>query len=93
MWLVLLPLAAAPSYLLDGLFIGAGATREMMLSMVFSALAVYLPVWYVTQPLGNHGLWLAFTLFNVSRGLTMGATFLYFSRRDRWIQLARDRSA
>ena len=41
--LVLLPLVAAPSYLLDGLFIGAGATRAMMLGMLFSALAIYLP--------------------------------------------------
>jgi len=31
-WLVLLPLIAAPSYLLDGVFIGAAATRELMLS-------------------------------------------------------------
>ena len=92
-WLVLLPLAAAPSYLLDGIFIGAGASREMMLSMLFSTVAVYLPLWYVTQPLGNDGLWLAFTLFNVSRGITLGATFVYFSRRDHWIQLAQDRSA
>lgn len=91
-WLVLLPLAAAPSFLLDGVFIGAGATREMMLGMLFSALCVYLPVWSLAQPWGNHGLWLAFTLFMVARGITMGATYAWFSRRDRWVELARDRS-
>jgi MATE family multidrug resistance protein len=91
MWLVLLPLAAAPSYLLDGIFIGAGATREMMLCMVFSAVAVYLPVWYLTPSWGNNGLWLAFTLFNLSRGMTMGGIFWWFTYRDRWISLSEGR--
>lgn len=93
LWLVLLPLVAAPSYLLDGIFIGAGATREMMVSMLFSAAAIYLPCWYLTQSWGNDGLWLAFTLFNVSRGITLGAAYAWFNARDRWISLSRDRSA
>ena len=84
LWLVMLPLAAAPSYLLDGVFIGVGATREMMLSMLFSALAVYLPVWYLTQGLQNNGLWLAFTLFNLSRGITLAGAYAWFSYRHRW---------
>lgn len=91
MWLVLLPLVAAPSYLLDGVFIGAGATREMMLCMVFSAVAVYLPVWYLTPSWGNDGLWLAFTLFNLSRGMTMGGIFWWFTVHDRWISLGEGR--
>jgi MATE family multidrug resistance protein len=85
LWLVLLPLAAAPSYLLDGIFIGAGATRAMALSMLFCVLAVYLPAWELARPWGNHGLWLAFTLFNAARGLTLGAAFVWLSRRDRWM--------
>ena len=84
LWLVLLPLVAAPSYLLDGLFIGAGATRAMMLTMVFSVLAIYLPVWWLTTGLGNHGLWLSFTLFNGARGASLGVVFAYFSRHHRW---------
>ena len=92
-WLVLLPLAAAPSYLLDGVFIGAGATREMMLSMLFSALAIYLPTWQLTQPWGNDGLWFAFTLFNVARGITLGTAYWWFTARDRWVSLAADRGA
>ena len=83
-WLVLLPAIAAPSYLLDGLFIGAGATRIMMLSMLFSTCVVYLPAWYLAQPLGNNGLWLAFTLFNATRGITLGLAYWRFTRRDRW---------
>lgn len=85
LWLVALPLIAAPSYLLDGLFIGAGATRAMMLTMVFSALFIYLPCWYATTSLGNQGLWLSFAVFNASRGITLALSFVYFTRRNRWI--------
>jgi MATE family multidrug resistance protein len=39
--------------------------------MLFSAVAVFLPAWYLLQPLGNDGLWLAFLLFMASRGIGM----------------------
>jgi MATE family multidrug resistance protein len=39
--------------------------------MLLSTLAVFLPAWYLLQPLGNHGLWLAFTLFMACRGIGM----------------------
>lgn len=84
-WLVLLPLLAAPSYLLDGVFIGAAETRPLMTSMLFSALLVYLPAWYVTQPWGNQGLWLSFTLFNLARGLSLAWIFRRFSRGGYWL--------
>jgi MATE family multidrug resistance protein len=90
LWLVLLPMVAAPSYLLDGLFIGAGATRAMMLTMLFSGFAIYLPCWYATTGLGNDGLWLSFAVFNASRGLSLGLSFMVFSRQNRWQQWSRD---
>lgn len=93
LWLVLLPLVAAPSYLLDGLFIGAGATRAMMITMLLSALGVYLPALYLSQGLGNHGLWLAFTAFNAMRGLSLGLCYLYFSRQHRWLHWSWDPAA
>ena len=85
-WLIALPLIAAPSYLLDGVFIGSTETRPMMLTMLFSVLAVYLPAWYLTQGMGNHGLWLSFTLFNGARGLTLMIYFDRFNRRGRWLR-------
>ncbi|MFN2327448.1 MAG: MATE family efflux transporter [Chromatocurvus sp.] len=84
LWLVLLPLLAAPSYLLDGVFIGAAETRPLMTTMLFSALLVYLPAWYFTQAYGNHGLWLAFALFNAARGVSLGWVFRRFSRHGCW---------
>ncbi len=92
-WLVLMPLVAAPSYLLDGIFIGAGATRAMMLTMLLSAGMVYLPVWYLSTPWGNDGLWLSFTLFNAARGISLGACYLMITRQDRWLRWSRDPAA
>ncbi len=88
LWLVVLPLLAAPSYLLDGVFIGAAETRPLMTSMLFSAFLVYLPAWYLTREWNNHGLWLALALFNLARGLSLGWIFRRFCLGGRWLPQA-----
>ena len=85
-WLVVLPLIAAPSYLLDGVFIGSAETRYMMHSMLVSAALVYIPAWYLTQGWGNSGLWLAFTAFNAARGATLFWYYLRISRNSTWLK-------
>ncbi|RCV88254.1 MATE family efflux transporter [Billgrantia montanilacus] len=81
-WMVAMPLIAVWSYLLDGVFIGATAIREMRNS-IFIGLAAYLPVWWATQGWGNHGLWLAFLTFSLVRSAVLGAYYLHH-RRTRW---------
>ncbi|MFG6176817.1 MATE family efflux transporter [Halomonas sp. THAF12] len=81
-WMVAMPLIAVWSYLLDGVFIGTTSTREMRNS-IFIALAVYLPTWWLTQGLGNHGLWLAFSVFTTVRSGVLIAYYLHY-RRTRW---------
>jgi len=83
-WMVAMPLLAVGSYLLDGVFIGATRTTAMRDTMLASVLLVYLPLWYAAQPLGNHGLWLAFLGFTVARSLLLGAVFLREWRRGHW---------
>ncbi len=83
-WLVALPLISVASYLLDGIFIGALQTRWMQYTMLLCVLGVYLPVWQLSQGLGSHGLWLAFTRFNLARGLSRGLAFGHLQRRQRW---------
>ncbi|MFE8073296.1 MATE family efflux transporter [Marinobacteraceae bacterium S3BR75-40.1] len=83
-WVWLLPLAAVWSYLLDGVFIGATRTRAMQNAMLISVLGVYLPVWWLAQPLGNHGLWLALTALVLARAATMGWVFARLSHPWRW---------
>ncbi|SFU80687.1 MATE family efflux transporter [Halomonas korlensis] len=81
-WMAVMPLIAVWSYLFDGVFIGATAIREMRNS-IFAGLAVYLPVWWLTRELGNHGLWLAFLIFALVRSATLAGYYLHF-RRTRW---------
>lgn len=70
-WLIIMPLVSFVCYLLDGVFVGAMLTAQMRNTMLFSLFAVFLPVWYYSQHLGNTGLWLAMTLFMFARSLSM----------------------
>ena len=79
-WLVLSPLVSVWSFLYDGVFVGATWARDMRNIMLISAVGVFLPVWWLSQPLGNHGLWLSFTVFMIARGAGMA---LIYRRRLR----------
>ncbi len=85
-WLWLLPFAAVWGFLLDGVFIGATRTRDMQNTMLVSALAVFLPVWWLTTPWGNHGLWFALICLMLARALTMGWLCWSHTRHGRWFQ-------
>jgi MATE family multidrug resistance protein len=74
-WMIASPLVSVWSFLYDGVYVGATRAREMRNIMVFSAFAVFIPAWYLLQPLGNDGLWLAFLLFLASRGIGMHAGY------------------
>lgn len=67
-WLLAIPLAGVASFIMDGIFVGATWTRAMLGTMA-AAFAVYALGLWLTQPLGNHGLWLSFTVFLVVRAL------------------------
>ena len=70
-WLIVSPLVSVWSFLYDGVYIGATRAKAMRDIMLMSTIAVFLPAWYLLQGYGNHGLWLAFTLFMASRGIGM----------------------
>lgn len=84
-WIILLPIIAMPSYLFDGVFIGATRSREMQNTMLASTLLIFIPVWWLSQGWGNHGLWLALTLFLLSRGLSLAYLYLRYSRQRIWL--------
>lgn len=65
-WAVALPAAGVASFVLDGVFIGSSWTRAMLLSMA-AALAGFVVLLFAARGLGDHGLWLAFTLFFLLR--------------------------
>ncbi len=86
-YLAALPLIAVWSYLLDGLFIGATRAREMRNSMLL-AVALTLPLGWLLQGLGNHGLWLAFLSFMLTRGICLGVLALRLQRRGAWFTMS-----
>ncbi|ARB47600.1 MATE family efflux transporter [Alloalcanivorax xenomutans] len=69
-WMLLLPLTASAGFWLDGVFVGATLAREMRNTMLVATL-LFFPMWWLTRPLDNHGLWLALNLWMASRGLLM----------------------
>ncbi|CUH84741.1 MATE family efflux transporter [Thalassovita mediterranea] len=76
-YLVICPLLGLGAYMLDGVFIGATATRDMR-NMMAVSLGVYLAavallVWGLG--LGNHGLWLAMLVAFVVRGGTLASRY------------------
>ncbi|WP_324696295.1 MATE family efflux transporter [Novosphingobium aerophilum] len=80
-WLTLLPLLGVSAYVLDGVFVGAGWTRAMMGTML-AAMAGYALLLWLLHPLGNHGLWAAFTMFFVIRGLGQAVVLPRLARRS-----------
>ncbi len=69
LWIILIPIASAMPFIMDGIMVGATETRVMRNSM-FGATAAYFGIYYLGHPLiGNNALWLAFTLYMFLRGV------------------------
>lgn len=86
-WQVILPLAGVWCYLLDGMFIGATRASDMRNGMLIAALGYALTL--LTLPvLGNHGLWLATTVFLLLRGVTLWWIWRREWHHDRWFSRA-----
>ncbi len=68
-WIIVIPIASAMPFIMDGIMVGATETRVMRNSM-FWATAAYFSIYYLCSPLiGNDALWLAFTLYMFLRGV------------------------
>lgn len=79
-WAVSIPLAGFAAFIWDGVSIGVTATRRMLVSML-CATALFFIIYVVTYPtMGNHGLWLAFVAYLLTRGAALWAL-----NREYWI--------
>ncbi|WP_448216602.1 MATE family efflux transporter [Endozoicomonas sp. 2B-B] len=85
-WLAAMPLFAVWCYWLDGVFIGAVRTDTMQNTMLVATLIVFLPVWYVTRDMGNHGLWLAYSAFMLARSAGLAIVYRSLSRSGSWVR-------
>ena len=69
------PLIGAIAFAFDGIYVGATRTREMRNGMVAAVLAFGIVAWLMIPPFGNHGLWLAYHAFMVTRAAWLGAVY------------------
>lgn len=68
-WVLTIPFAGFAAFIMDGVFVGMTKTRQMLFSLLFSGLVFYI-IWLLLTPvMGNHGLWLAFIVYLLCRGL------------------------
>ena len=74
-WIALTPPLGCPSWMLDGIFIGATRARDMRNAMLIS-LPIFLIVAQILVPaFGNHGLWASMLIFFMARGVTLGLRY------------------
>ncbi len=76
----LTPLVGSLAFTFDGVFIGA-TWNAAMRNLMLLALAVYLAVWWLLLPYGNHGLWLAWLGLLLMRGVGQVVCYPALERR------------
>ena len=81
-WVLAIPLAGFSAFLLDGICIGATATRVMLRSMLVASASFFLLYYGLHTTLGNHALWMAFIVYLALRGIVQA--FYYFSYKLPW---------
>ncbi len=86
-WMIALPLISIWCFLLDGIFIGATRGPEMRNAMLICTFVFFLPLWYLFQFMENHGLWLAFSVFILVRGVVLGAYYYFIERKDGFVAI------
>ncbi len=70
-WVIAIPVVGFAAFTWDGIFIGATRTREMLIS-IFVATLIYFGLYFALFPvLGNHGLWISFLCYLLSRGVIL----------------------
>lgn len=68
-WALAVPAVGIAAFIWDGIFIGATATRGMLLSMATAAASFFVLYYGLHPVLANHALWLAFLTYLLMRGV------------------------
>ena len=69
LWAIAIPLAGFGAFAWDAIYIGTTNTRGMLLSMLAATLIFFLLYAILFPTLSNHGLWLAFIAYLLTRTL------------------------
>jgi len=68
-WLIILPVTGFASFIWDGVYIGATASRLMRNTMLFATVVFFVLFYFLKDSIGNHALWIAMNFFMLGRGL------------------------
>ena len=68
-WVIIIPIACAMPFVMDGIMVGATRSRIMRDSMIWSAICYFLLLYGTRAIIGNNAIWLAFTSFMFIRGV------------------------
>jgi MATE family multidrug resistance protein len=66
-----MPLISSFCFQFDGIFIGASQTKELRNAMIFSVFSYLLISLYLTELMGNTGIWISLCLFMLLRALSL----------------------
>ena len=85
-WLILMPSLSCVAFIWDGIYIGATASRPLMVCMVFSA-GLFIAAFYLCEPhFGAQALYIAYFVHLLVRSLYLTLT----ARRSIWSQVPAD---
>lgn len=73
-WTLLFPVCGVAAFIWDGVYIGATATKGMLVSMASGTAVFFLLYLLLVPSWGNHGLWVAFVCYLAVRGICLALT-------------------
>lgn len=73
-WTLLFPVCGVAAFIWDGVYIGATATKGMLVSMASGTAVFFLLYLLLVPSWGNHGLWVAFVCYLAVRGISLALT-------------------
>ena len=68
-WVILMPVLSFAAFILDGIYVGATASKAMRNAMLLSTLGIFAPIMYFGIGDELTKLWTAFLIFMLFRGL------------------------
>ncbi len=84
LWTILIPFAGFSSFIWDGIYVGATASKPMRNSMIAAVIVFFSCYYSLSGTLGNDALWLSFILYLLFRGLMQ--TVFFFGKKSAFIQ-------
>ena len=70
-WLIIMPLISSFCFQFDGIFIGVSQTKELRNAMIFSVFGYLAISIFLTDLIGNTGVWISLCIFMILRALSL----------------------